>query len=305
MPTHKRLAHFFSNPYLTLSLGILFLSLSPLFTHWADAPGIVTSFYRMLIAVLVLTPFYAKIFPPQSMAGATKLNWHQLIIPILAGVFSGFDHALWGTALKETSVANATLLNYISPLWVSLVAILILKERYKAYYWAGLVLVLTGSISVLNIFDTALTFNFKGEGFAMISSFFYAGYFLLTQKGRTYLTTLQQLFISLFACCITLGLIMLLFQLPLFGYSATTYMIFLASAIFSQLFGYFSLTHSLGKIPASIVSPSLSLQPVITALLAIPFANQNLAVHQIVGGLLVLGGIITINKSEIKGSRQI
>jgi drug/metabolite transporter (DMT)-like permease len=136
----------------------------------------------------------------------------------------------------------------------------------------------------------------------MLSSFFYAGYFLLTQKGRTFLTTLQQLFISLLACCITLGLIMLLFQLPLFGYSATTYLIFLASAIFSQLFGYFSLTHSLGKIPASIVSPSLSLQPVITALLAIPFANQNLALHQIVGGVLVLGGIITINKSEIKGS---
>jgi drug/metabolite transporter (DMT)-like permease len=305
MSTRNRLTQFFSNPYFTLSLGILFLSLSPLFTHWADAPGIVTSFYRMLIAVLVLSPFYVKIFPPQGMAGANKLNWRQILIPVMAGVFSGFDHALWGTALKETSVANATLLNYISPLWVSLVAILILKERYKAYYWAGLVLVLTGSISVLNIFDTALTFNFRGEGFAMISSFFYAGYFLLTQKGRSYLTTLQQLFISLFACCITLGLIMLLFKLPLFGYSRTTYLIFLSSAIFSQLFGYFSLTHSLGKIPASIVSPSLSLQPVITALLAIPFANQNLALHQIVGGLLVLVGIITINKSEIKGSGPI
>lgn len=43
--------------YGSLILGILCLSFSPLFTHWADASGIVTSFYRMVIAVVVLTPF--------------------------------------------------------------------------------------------------------------------------------------------------------------------------------------------------------------------------------------------------------
>ncbi len=303
-PSIKRI---FSNPYVTLSLGILFLSFSPLFTHWADAPGIVTSFFRMLISVIVLTPFVGKIFPNpnkrvlnEDTNAKSRLTWHQILIPLLAGAFSGIDHALWGTALKETSVANATLLNYISPLWVSLIAIFILKEKYRVTYWFGLVLVLSGSISVLNILNTNITFNFRGEGFAMISSFFYAGYFLLTQQGRTYLSTLQQLFISLFSCCLTLGLIIIVLQLPVVGYSQTTYLIFLLSALLSQLLGYFSLTHSLGKIPASIVSPSLSLQPVITALLAIPFANQNLAGYQIIGGLLVLVGIITINKSEIK-----
>jgi drug/metabolite transporter (DMT)-like permease len=300
MSTPPNLKRIFSNPYVTLSLGILFLSFSPLFTHWADAPGIVTSFYRMLISVTVLIPFYAKIFPPHDESGEARLVWHHILIAVLAGAFSGIDHALWGTALKETSVANATLLNYISPLWVSLIAIFILKEKYKATYWLGLVLVLSGSVSILNIFNTNLTFNFRGEGFAMISSFFYAGYFLLTQKGRTYLSTLQQLFISLFSCCLTLGIIIVILQLPIMGYSQTTYLIFILSAILSQLLGYFSLTHSLGKIPASIVSPSLTLQPVITALLAIPFANQSLTVYQITGGLLVLVGILTINKSEIK-----
>jgi len=300
MSTRQRLKHFFSNPYVTLSLGIICLSFSPLFTHWADAPGVVTSFYRMLIAVLVLSPFFTKIFPHQGAEQVNKLNWHQILIPVLAGMFSGIDHALWGTALKETSVANATLLNYISPLWVSLIAISVFKERYKAYYWVGLVLVLAGSVSVLNILNTTLSFNFRGEGFAVISSFFYAGYFLLTQKGRTFFSTLQQLFISLFACCVTLGVIILIFELPILGFSRNTYLIFLLSALLSQLLGYFSLTHSLGKIPASIVSPSLTLQPVITAVLAIPFAKQTLAIHQIMGGFLVLAGIIVINKSEVK-----
>ncbi len=307
MSDQPRIKHFLSNPYVTLSLGILFLSFSPLFTHWADAPGIVTSFYRMLISVIVLMPFVTKIFPhlnrrvsPAASQGTFALTWHQILIPVLAGAFSGIDHALWGTALKETSVANATLLNYISPLWVSLIAIFILKEKYRTIYWVGLVLVLSGSVSVLNILNTNITFNFRGEGFAIISSFFYAGYFIFTQKGRTFFTTLQQLFISLLSCCLTLGMIIIFLRLPVVGYSQTTYLIFLLSAILSQLMGYFSLTHSLGKIPASIVSPSLSLQPVITALLAIPFANQNLVGYQIIGGVLVLVGIFIINKSEIK-----
>jgi len=300
MLQRNKTANLFSNPYAMLILGIVLLSFSPLFTHWADAPGIVTSFYRMLISTILLLPFVPRIFKSKEDNGLIKLSPDQIIIPILAGFFSAIDHSFWSSAIKQTSVANATLLNYISPLWVSIVAILVFKEKYKLYYWAGLLLVFLGSISVLNIIDSNITFNFRGEGFAVISSFFYAGYFLLTQKGRTFFSTLQQLFISLFSCCITLGIIILILQFPIFGYSKNTYLIFFLSATLSQLFGYFCLTQSLGKIPASIVSPSLTLQPVITAILAIPFANQNLSSYQIIGGLLVLLGIIIINTSKIK-----
>jgi drug/metabolite transporter (DMT)-like permease len=240
-----------------------------------------------------------KIFKSEEENKLKLLPFRQLIIPILAGVFSALDHSLWSSSIKLTNVANATLLNYISPLWVSFVAIIVFKEKYKYYYWVGLLLVFLGSISVLNIMHSNITFDFKGEGFAIISSFFYAGYFLLTQKGRTYFSGLQQLFISLLTCCITLGIIIMVLQLPITGYSRTTFYLFFLSAILSQLCGYFCLTESLGKIPASIVSPSLTLQPVITALLAIPFAGQNLAISQIIGGSFVLIGIFIINKSKI------
>ena len=300
MNSIQRLQRCFSNPYVNLGLGVFFLSFSPIFTHWADASGVVTSFYRMLIAFLLLLPFSSKIFNLKETDQRKRLTWKQIKFPMIAGVFSGIDYALWGTAIKETSVANATLLNYISPLWVSLVAILVLKERYKKSYWMGLLLALFGSVTVLNILNIHLGFNLKGEGFAILSSFFYAGYFLLTQKGRTHLSTFQQLFVWLLVCCLTLGTIMVGFRLPFFGYSPTTYLIFILSAVVSQLLGYICLTYALGKIPASIVSPTLSLQPLMTALLAIPFAHQDLSAHQIIGGLFVLSGIYLINKSEIK-----
>ena len=283
--------------YGSLILGILCLSFSPLFTHWADAPGIVTSFYRMVIAIGVLTPF--MIFNYSKNQGEIKkipLRW--FIFPMAAGVFSAFDHAFWGSAIKAANVANATLLNYIAPLWVSLIAILVFRERYKKIYWLGLILVFIGALAVMDFLrGGAAQFVFMGEGFALISSVFYAGYFLLTQKGRGYFAAVQQLWVSLLACGITLGIIVLVLKLPLTGYSQATYLNFILAALISQLLGYYGITYSLGKIPASIVSPSLTLQPVITSVLAIPFANQSLSVGQILGGILVLVGVLLVNRS--------
>lgn len=47
-------------PYIALAIGISALSLSAMFVRWADAPGAMTGFYRLLISTLLLTPFFFK-----------------------------------------------------------------------------------------------------------------------------------------------------------------------------------------------------------------------------------------------------
>ncbi len=64
-------------------------------------------------------------------------------------------------------------------------------------------------------------------------------------------------------------------------------MMFIAAGIVSQVGGYFCMTYAPGHIPASIVSPTMVASPVISALLAIPIAGENLSIFQISGGLLV------------------
>ena len=49
-----------SLPYLALLVGVLVLSLSTLFIRWAEAPGMVTSFYRMAVATLAVAPFFVR-----------------------------------------------------------------------------------------------------------------------------------------------------------------------------------------------------------------------------------------------------
>lgn len=285
-------------PYFVLILGILFLSISPLFVRWADAPGVVTSFYRMLTVTLVTGTIFSLRKKPEMRSRKQSKIW---LLPVLGGVFSAFDHALWSTSIENTFVANATLLNYIAPLWVSLIAIFIIGEKYAGVFWLGLLMVLSGAwiVTGARLGDFS-NFSFTGEGYAIISSFFYAGYFIISQRAGKHYKVLDYLFISSGIALVILLVIMLISGFSIFGYTKETFLIFLIAGLFSQLGGYFSINYALGQIPAPIVSSMLIIQPVMTALLAVRFAGEMISSYQIWGGLLVLGGVFIVRAAKRK-----
>jgi drug/metabolite transporter (DMT)-like permease len=81
------------------------------------------------------------------------------------------------------------------------------------------------------------------------------------------------------------------------GYPAQTWLVFLSTAIVSQLIGYMSLAYALGHLPASIVSPTMILQPILTTLLAIPLLDEIPSIWQAVGGGIALVVIYIVNQS--------
>jgi drug/metabolite transporter (DMT)-like permease len=71
--------------------------------------------------------------------------------------------------------------------------------------------------------------------------------------------------------------------------------VFFSATIITQIIGYMAISYALGNLPASVVSPSLNLQPVVTIILAIPLLNEIPSPLQIVGSLLTLAGVYIIN----------
>lgn len=280
-------------PYLALAAGIFALSLSAIFVRWAQAPGIVASFYRMLFAAILLLPFfwrYTTVKPAQPVSP----KW--IIFPILSGLFNSLDLAMWSTALMYTRVANAALLNNISPLWVALFAFFIWKERLNRRFWIGLALTLSGAVIVFGhdvIANPHLSF---GDLLGLSSSLFYAGYYLVTQRGRSFYHVLPYIWIVTLTSSVCLLGYIFIIGYPLNGYTSETYLLFLVTALVSQLIGSFSLTYALGRLPATVVAPTMILQPVFSALLAIPAAGEMLMPAQWVGGLAVLCGIYLVNR---------
>jgi drug/metabolite transporter (DMT)-like permease len=182
---------------------------------------------------------------------------------------------------------------------VGLVAIFVLREKYKGYFWAGMALVLLGAwiISGVNFSDLA-TFSIRGEGFAILSSVFYAGYFIFSQRSRKHFSVLSYLLISSMSAMAILFFIISSTSGTIFGYTGKTYLLFLLAGVISQFGGYYCINYALGEIPASIVSALLILQPVLTALLADRFVGEPIGLGQLLGGGLVLVGVYILNASK-------
>lgn len=280
-------------PYAAMALGVLALGFSAIFVRWAAAPGPVTGFYRMGLASVFLAPF--------ALAGRThRRSWPTAGIHMaaLAGLFLAADVALWNTAVNLTSAANAVLFANTAPLWVALAAWLLLREKLNGRFWLALLLTLAGAALVLG---TDFFRNPRigwGDLLALAASLFYAGYFLITQRGREQLPPLPYVWLMGAISALTLLGISLALRLPLVGYPSQTYLAFLGLALVTQVVGYLAMGYALGHLPASLVSPTMVGQLLATALLAIPLLGEFPSLEQWLGGIGVIAGIVLVHRAR-------
>jgi drug/metabolite transporter (DMT)-like permease len=280
-------------PYLALGFGMIALGFSALFARWANAPGPVIGFYRLGLSTLMLVPFFLA-----RRRKGTPIHRGVLIFPILGGLLTALDHGFWNTSVYFTSAANATLLGNTAPLWVALFAWLVWHERLKIVFWIGLVITLAGAAVVLGTDFLRHPALGVGDLLAITAGIFYAGYFLVTQRGRMHWDTLSYIWIvglvgSLCLLGFSLGM-----GMPVRGYPLQSYLAFAGAALVSQTGGYLALGYALGHLPASLVAPTMLGQPVITALLAIPLLGETLTASQVLGGMAVLAGIYIVHTSR-------
>ena len=285
--------------YLALSVSIISMSFSAIFVRWANAPGIVASFYRVAIAAALLAwPFYRRVKAQGS------LSRRGLRFAVLGGLFFAADLALWATGVILSGATNPTLLANTAPLWVGLGALILFREKLKAMFWMGLLLAMTGSVVILGLDSLRAVSLGVGTLLGLLAGIFYGGYFLITQRGRETLDSLAYFWPA--AVSSTLGLLILCLALrqPLSGYPASAYLNFLALGLVSQVFGYLALNHALGYMPASIVAPTMLGQPVVTAILAGPLLGEALSPWQVLGGLAVLAGVYVVHYSQRRDTDQ-
>lgn len=280
-------------PYLALAFGVAGLGLSAIFVKWANAPGAVSGFYRMGIAAVVM----AIPFGVQARQRA-PLSTRHLWFAVLAGLFFAGDLATWNTAVLMTNAANATLLGNTSPFWVSFGALILFKEKLRPLFWAGLVLAMFGIVAILG--EDFLIHPTLGTGdlLGLLGGFFYGMFFLAAERARDKLSSLISWWVSAAISTAALLGVSVILQQSLLGYPIQTWHSLIALALVTQVGGWLAINYALGHLPASLVSPTLLAQPVITAIAAVPLLGQSLSATQIIGGLLVLAGIYIVHRSK-------
>jgi drug/metabolite transporter (DMT)-like permease len=287
-------------PYLALGFAVLALGFSAIFVKWANVPGAVSGFYRVALAAAVMTV-------PVAPRARREWPWPRQAawLAALAGIFFAGDLASWNTAVLITNAANATLFGNTAPLWVGLGALLLFKEKLRPVFWAGMLLAMIGAAVILG--SDFLTHPRLGVGdlLALLAGLFYGAFMLATQRARQGLSAMTSWWISAVTSSAALLLVGLLLQQPLTGYPLASYLSLLALALVTQAGGYLAINYALGHLSASLVSPTLLGQPVLTAILAMPLLGEPLLPAQIVGGLMVLAGIWLVHRQADDGPRAI
>jgi drug/metabolite transporter (DMT)-like permease len=144
-----------------------------------------------------------------------------------------------------------------------------------------------------------------GTFLGLLAGIFYGAYFLVTQRGRRNLSALAYFWFSVMSATLVLFVINLVLEQPLLGYSTQSYLSLLGAGVLSQGIGWLAINYAQGHLSATLVAPTLLGQPVVTALLAIPILSENLAWIEVLGGIVVLGGIYLVHHSRANSIEQV
>ena len=279
-----------------IGLGVLLLGTGPMFVKYVHANGVLVGFYRLFFAAIMLSIPVLIIKPKEEKPLQTGggLKW-----AVLGGLVFATNISLWCSLLNFTTASAVTLLDNTAPVWVGLIGWLFLKERQPWQYWLGL-LVTIGGAGIMIGWDILYSSGQQSTGnlIGIASGLSYALYILITQQARRYMSSLRYSWLvslSGSAGLVIAAVIMGLFREPLPLNSL--FMIFLM-ALTSQVIAWVLVNHALGKLPAAAASVALVGQPVVTTLLGIVILKEIPSPLQLVGALVCLAGIFTVQKSQ-------
>lgn len=225
-----------------------------------------------------------------------RISRRSLRLAVIGGFFFAGDLACYNTAVLHTSAANAVLLSTNAPVVVGVLSWLVLRRAPRPAFWIGLAIATSGSLLIV------WTDLLRGPGLgradllAIATSFFFAGYLMITESVRNQVESAvllgYSLLSSMFWLAVFCVVLRIAFRVPddLHVWGGLVGM-----GIVSQLVGYLALTYALGHLPATITSVTMLAQAPVTAVLAFLLLGERLSGMQALGALLVLAGIATVN----------
>ena len=172
-------------PLLALLGGGIAVGLSPIFVRLSDVAPMVSGFYRLALALPLFVLMGAFDSKARAIAPA-NLSRQDLWLLVACGLTFGADIAFWHLALAYTSVADATLLANMAPVFVTMAAFFLFGERISRGFAIGLTLSLIGvaSLALQKAAGAAPPDRLLGNLLAVAAAVVYTVYMLIVARLR-------------------------------------------------------------------------------------------------------------------------
>lgn len=276
-----------------LFAGALGIALAPIFVRWSEVGPVATAFWRLFLALPLLALWLAL---EQRRPGADTAGSGPGMA-VLAGLFFAADLAVWHWSIRLTSVANATFLANLAPLAVTLGAWLLLGERTRPPFFAGMLLALAGAALLMGANLGGSGAVLLGDGLGVLTAVFYAGYQLCVKRLRDTQSTARIMLLSGATCAAVLLPVALAMGETVLPRSAGGWLVLAGLALVCQVAGQSLIAFAVAHLTASFASVGLLLQPVAAAAFAWLLFGEAPAALQWLGAAAVLGGIWLARRS--------
>ncbi len=294
-------------PYAAMLLGVIAVSFAAIFIRLAQkesAPSLVLAAARLSVATLVLTPVVLR----RHLAELRAVRRSDLLWATVSGAVLGLHFATWITSLEYTAVVNSVTLVTTSPLWVALLAPLLLGERLTRATVAGLVLAIGGGVLVAASAaagDPPTRHDpWLGNGLALAGAVAAAVYLIIGRRLRAHLGLLVYIWLVYGVAAILLVGVVIVSGEQVGGLPGTAYLWMILLGLVPQLIGHSSFNYALGYLPAAYVSLVILGEPIGSGLLAMALLEEWPVPLQIAGSALILLGIGAASREQPAGQAR-
>jgi drug/metabolite transporter (DMT)-like permease len=280
------------SPFFVLFLSVLAVGWAAPLIRLTAAPPLAISFWRLVLSL----PIIALILTARGeWAAILRLQRREWVIAVAAGILLAGHFASWIAAVTLTSVAASVALVATQPVWVALIALVVLKERPLPRHWFGIGAAVVGA-AVIGWGDWAAGPDpIRGDLLALLGALLVAGYYVIGRSLRQGIGIWPYVAVVYTAAALTLLVAMPLAAVPIMGpYEQRDWMVFGALATGPMLIGHTGQNWALRYLPAYAVNLTLLGEPVVATLIAwlMPGIAERPPLSAVAGGMLILIGIL-------------
>jgi drug/metabolite transporter (DMT)-like permease len=277
-----------------LLLGAVAIGSSAIWVRLAETGPVATAFWRVTLAV----PFLALWALSERRRSGSQPMVNARGLVAAGGLFAG-DLAFWHLSILLTSVAAATLLANLAPIFVTLAGWLWFKESVSRKFVFGLVVALVGVALLISADFGGSPSALLGDAFGIVTALFYAAYLLQIKRLRSQMSTARIMVASSVVTALILLPVALALGETMTPGSLRGWGIVLGLALVSHVAGQSLIAYAFAHLPASLGSVSLLVQPVCAALFAWMLLGESIGPLQITGGVAALLGIRIAQRSAM------
>jgi len=280
---------------LALLAGGACIGLAPIFARLSDVGPFATGGWRMAIALLTSATILA-VQGHGTTRALRRLRPADLGFGALAGVFFAGDLGFFFRSLQATSVAHATLLVNLAPVFAVLGGWLLFGERPRLATVLGLALALVGAAMLALGGPDGGAAGPTGDLLAVVAAAFYAAYLLAVKRARRGISPDVFLLVSGVAATAVLlpvGLVLGEATVPagLQGVLALLGLGLIGHALAHRL-----ISGALASLPVGYAAIALLVQPTVAALAAWAVFGEALGPVELLGAAVALAGIAVASR---------